>query len=303
MIFHKTYDPLVGYCIDKGYLDGVALWPETAENLDKAIRIFTSGNSTSVNSLKEIHPEDPESISHLMAVDRQWPTFLPEILSRKTGKDVVVFNASACGYSSSQELFRIIRDTPGVKPHIVISMSGVADMGFCHAAHPYIHTHPYQKEIVDKIIDMSPLLDEYSLGVPNYSSKPHENWSRNLDIMNYTSARSGARFYGCLQPIMGYAYSHPHTEEEENHLLKATNRKLSNRPYFDSLNEFFSNADRIIKEHNSPSTYLFSLTDVFRDVTEAVWADQRHLNNRGNELLAEQLAKIILSTDTSGLFS
>jgi hypothetical protein len=59
------------------------------------------------------------------------------------GYSGTIVNGGTGGYSSNQELIKLIRDGLEFKPDIVISYSGINDMGKYNEL-PYPMVHPYQ---------------------------------------------------------------------------------------------------------------------------------------------------------------
>ena len=73
---------------------------------------------------------------------KSWPSFLSKILKERKLSHVI-YNGGIVGYNSSQELLKTIRDINILKPHIVISYSGINDFyrGTNDFIHPYIPLH------------------------------------------------------------------------------------------------------------------------------------------------------------------
>ena len=73
--------------------------------------------------------------------DHSWPEELSKILVEK-GINGTVVNGGTGGYSTNQELLKLLRDGLEFKPDIIISYSGVNDRGdYGELPYPMVHTH------------------------------------------------------------------------------------------------------------------------------------------------------------------
>jgi len=107
-------DPHLGYAHDHatddglgdvGGVPGFAVYGDP--DAPDALRIVALGGSTT-------DPLDPGN----------WPRALQRLLANQ-GVPAVVFNGGVSGYSSNQELLKLIRDALPLEPDLVLSLSGI----------------------------------------------------------------------------------------------------------------------------------------------------------------------------------
>ena len=170
-------DPLLGYTIT---------YPETSESCNQYVVLGDSKNS----DLKIMILGGSTSDIGLYQPEKSWPEFLWEQL----GKRVVIYGGGIGGYNSRQECLKLLRDIGSIKPDIVISYSGVNDIGpMCVEGHPFIHD--YQLTAM-RNIDSSFPVDE------GFTSKEDRGtlWLRMEESMCAIAQACGCKFYGILQP-------------------------------------------------------------------------------------------------------
>ena len=81
------------------------------------------------------------------------------------GISATVVNGGTGGYSTNQELLKLVRDGLEFKPDIVISYSGVNDRGK-YSELPYPMVHPYQRYMLNSSLD--PNIRRFFLTQPIY---------------------------------------------------------------------------------------------------------------------------------------
>src|SRR5262249_19633208 len=146
-----------------------------------------------------------------------WPEELSKLLQEKQILGTVI-NGGTGGYSTNQELFKLIRDGLEFKPDIVISWSGWNDRDVYDVL-PYPMIHKYQIRFLENILTLKhpmffpstvrllqiiqnaePRRLGYTLGVPSKRT-PAENYKRNMQLMHAIAVANGAEFFGFIQPI------------------------------------------------------------------------------------------------------
>ena len=140
-----------------------------------------------------------------------WPKQMQEILASE-GVPAVVYNGGVSGYSTSQELFKLIRDVLPLEPDLIISLSGVNDLAFLHSMPGHPMVHPYQKRLLDTITGERPVIFfpnarrrlqrwrtqktpaiDRVLGVnygPNVAANHVGHWARNTRLMHAVAQAS-----------------------------------------------------------------------------------------------------------------
>lgn len=303
------FDPLLGYTYSdstylplnkakEDHLNGIT---RIGRNANKDIRIAILGGSTS-------------DISY----EGNWMRELYSLLESQNLKPLLIC-AGISGYSTSQELIKLIRDVLPLKPHVVISLSGVNDMGFiqaCSTLNPYIH--PYQKSIGEFFTQKAAVHKEQKssffqqklplkrdelrgmngemplgnlvLGVEK-QQESYESWHTNIRLQKAVCSEFGLKYFACLQPIFGFGEYEASEEEKLTYEIFLQQRYVHRVPYQDTLERFFSGAKEIAITHQE---YICDLTDIFADAKE-VYQDPRHLNTYGNTILASRVFEILLN--------
>lgn len=300
------YDPLLGYVysdgsyisLQKGLEDHLNGITRIGKNANKDIRIAILGGSTS-------------DISY----EGNWMRELYVLLEERGLKPLIIC-AGISGYSTSQELFKLIRDVLPLKPQIVISLSGVNDMGFIQAhmpQNPYIHA--YQQRIGNFLVEKFgskktnesffrqkvPTQQEKFIGMNQEMSlgamvlgveskeKDYEIWHKNIRMQKAICYEFDLDYFACLQPIFGFGKYKASVAEKDVYSKFLEQRFIHKIPYHEALNSFYKEAKKIAQ---NASTYIYDLTDIFENEYET-FSDPRHLNLHGNRVLAHKIMEIL----------
>ena len=299
-------DPHLGYAHDPGSLDdlgvvtGFALYEDQRIASEKPIIIVALGGSTT----------DPGD-------SYNWPKQLMEILSSK-GKYVRVYNGGVSGYSTNQELLKLIRDVLPLKPDIIISLNGINDAGFFHSVLGHPMVHPYQTRMLKYILgerdsfllpntfyllrklmrnirseggkgkkdDNNKLyrVDGINMGTKS-ESRPWEQWENNIRIMHSVSREFGIEYMAFIQPTLGIGDYE--LNEAERKMLKEAVETLGvrrNKTYIDFISDFYSNA----REKCKSLGFCVDLTELFRG-NPGLYRDARHPNSSGYRIIAQAI--------------
>ncbi len=260
----------------------------------EALRVFALGGSTT----------DP-------SFGKAWPYFLQRKLDA-LGIHAVVFNGGAGGYTSNQELLKLIRDVLPLDPDIIVSLSGINDIGFITSQRDHPMVHGYQARMFESFVGeprplpvfpnttvlVQALLRSEDDGVHgvNYGTKVHttpgRQWARNVRLMHAAAESSGAAYLCFRQPVLGIgAYR---SSPQEKAMLENYNYTLirEGRPvtYYDFLTAFYEETAPLAET----MPYCIDLVDVFEH-TPGVYRDARHQNAEGCAVLAEAIAGEIRS--------
>ncbi len=258
---------------------------------ESGLKLVALGGSTT-DPLTGIYLEDPEVD---FADPQNWPKALGEII-RESGNEAEVLNGGVAGYSSNQELIKLIRDVLPLQPDIVMCLEGVNELGFLQSVRNHPMVHPYQKKFFTQISNPrdSVVLPNTSAFIRKLfaSSGRHiegvsegtevafsaaEQWERNCRIMNAIAIEHDIQFVAFLQPILGYGDYNMSSNEAD--MLKRKGAK-----YLLDVEEFYNQA-REVCERNS---YCIDLTNAFADEGD-VYIDPRHQNVYGVEILAKAI--------------
>jgi hypothetical protein len=232
-----------------------------------------------------------------------WVSLLHEGF-RKEGIPVQLLNGGVGGYSSSQELFKLIRDVMPLDVDLVVSLNGVNDLNFVHAVRGHPLLNPYEKRVMSSVIEASrpdPLIlpnlatliksfgedkEQRIAGMnlgPVVDSTDVEQWELNGRMMHAIAAQGGVEYLCFLQPIMGFG-EYTMAAQDQAMLDKAQKayRDVSRQDYLAGVRAFYDPA----KERAAKLPHCEDLTDLFRDVP-AAYVDARHQSGAGRGALAD----------------
>ena len=236
--------------------------------------------------------------------DNSWPEELSNLLAERRVSATVV-NGGTSGYSTNQELIKLIRDGLEFKPDIVISFSGVNDRGEYNEL-PYPMVHSYQRYLLEflsrsqysplapntvylisKIVGGNPRRAEVTLGVPS-SKTLGQQYERNLILMDAIARANGATFYGIIQPN---AYVGPSGEARTPRDL----RKPQPREYVSQLQNLYRQIADLPVRH----PFVHSFLSIF-DGEGFYRKDGIHATLKGNREIAKNVLDLILPEISAG---
>mgnify|MGYP003115116715 FL=1 len=298
----NVLDPQLGYARPAGGPTSEPAWRRPGfrtsgdETSGAALRLVVLGGSTS----------DPYYESDWGA----WSETLFTRLNEGPTGPAVVYNGAVSGYSTNQELLKLIRDVPALAPDVVVSLSGVNDLNFSHSLREHPMVSPYQLVMLRTLAGkghqsprfMPNLLaamrsggeKDTQLAVTagsSYEMTDAEMWRRNVELMNAASAQMGARFHVFLQPAMGIEPGYMPTDSEAE-LYAAM---LSSKPdYAEKAAAFYTAARR----HCEKLMYCTDISDVFAGKT-GLYHDPRHPNHQGNKLIGDTVFETLFVLDSS----
>jgi lysophospholipase L1-like esterase len=239
-----------------------------------------------------------------------WPEELAKLLQAEH-LEVSVFNGGIGGYSSSQELLKLIRDVFELKPLLVIAYDGLNDLDNWSPT-PWPMVHRYQRGVFTYLAQSSdrefPILpnsltllrriingkwnppppDTVSLGIPTDLSAG-EYLTRNMEFMYALTQSRHVQFRGFLQPVVGFG------DYQMNDMDKQT-LKERGPDYLAALQRTYEIASNETRRHD----YWIDLSNIFANHQDVFMSDGRHLTPKGNYIIATAiLAKIrpILTTN------
>lgn len=299
-----SIDPHLGYALNLRILEtrinkktirlipGFVQYYNPDKDTSKAIKIVTLGGSTTQDGMG----------------DWSWPEYLFEILDQK-GFNVIVYNGAVAGYYSSQEMFKLIRDALPLHPNLIISYSGINDLGYLgsHTKHP--HVHPYQSALCrylatggelsfplfpstfmvgHKVLKKFFKAGKYiNYGTP-LGCTPSEHWFTNINIMHAVSKQFNINYLAILQPTLGIGNYHLTKEETEYLQLY-----LKKRPkWLERAGSFYVDARKKCNEVE----FCIDFEDVFTS-QGPFYKDATHQNNEGKYFLAQAIKTQLVKRD------
>lgn len=200
---------------------------------------------------------------------KSWPEYLYEIL-----RDTVIFCGAIPGYNSKQELLKLLRDGKQLKPDLVISYSGVNDIGQAHT-----EGYPYAGRQLN-----NQNLSQMVWGVETDQNLAEE-WIESEKMMKVIANSYGAGFLGLFQPIIINRSEEGMTFEER------VLRKLVKMKWTD-LKEY-EMYQQEIKRKISDIPYIHDLTGLYYREKDTVFRDVCHVTELGNSILARKVYELI----------
>lgn len=291
-----TFDPHLGYAHGQNekhvknlsekysWIDGFAVYSKRSiSNLQRPVILALGGSTT-------------DGVKY----DHSWPEELAKLLVQE-GKLGTVVNGGTAGYSTNQELLKLIRDGLTFTPDIIISYSGVNDRGH-HGGLPYPMVHPYQRSLLEYLTRPahSPvfpntiyLLNQMlwgnrpggmtvTLGVPN-SGSLGQQFERNMVLMAAIAHACGATFYGIIQPN---AYV---SSGRQSGITEASSMKGGKgAKYVSELKDLYGQINQVPQR----LSFVYSFTSIF-DGEDQVYTDGVHATVKGDRLIAEKVLDLI----------
>lgn len=271
---------------------------------DAPIRIVALGGSTTdamgaeISGDPHVDPQDPYN----------WPRDLQRMLSAD-GIEAVVFNGGTAGYTSSQDLFKLIRDGIALHPDIVIALEGVNDFALLLSVGGHRHVTKYQEQTLEAVVsqvrvpsvmpnflilmlkgrfDDERMVDGYTLGVLDPITRAN-HWHRNLLLAEAACRAMGIQYLNVLQPVMGVGTYR--LSDEERCMLDEWRRvnAENDMDYLTRLNRDYGAA----KAHCDGTPECADFTEIFAGEAR-IYFDPLHPNERGVDVLARQIYQTLL---------
>ncbi len=266
-------------------LPGFVVYQENDSQDADDLRIVTLGGSTT----------DPWMYGH------SWPEELARLLAA-AGIEAVVINGGVGGYSSNQELLKLIRDVLEIEPDIVLTYNGLNDaIGYAPWPTPMIH--PYQRTLFrhtanptrnsrlapNAVHFVRQLVRRRDAGVVDVSygvdtrRSAGEFTVRNIDVMRHVCDGMGVEYLAFVQPAVGVGE------------YRMTPRDVAvleryGAGYLESLRAIYG----AISEAASERSYIKDLRDIFFTHQGVYKEDGWHLTRKGNEVVAQAIMETLI---------
>ena len=271
------YDPLMSSVSPIARWPNVAggykIWPEDKAESDAAdLRIMSMGNSTS------------------LWPSAAWSMELGQMLQAE-GHRVAVYNGAGKGATSSQELMRVMRDAPGIAPHVIVSLSGICDIGYLLNAADQPFAHKYTRRVMD-FVAADDIVSDVVYGYPD-TSAPADVWCRNQRMARVLADEMGIPIVTFLQAVQGFG-RYDQTPEEADTLARKGQVVLAAAgiPYSEAVTQFYTRVREIIAARPADFDHVVDFTDVFADCPGA-YRDHRHQAPKGVTHLAQKMLPIV----------
>lgn len=220
---------------------------------------------------------------------KTWGEFLYEDL-REMG--ITIYNCGVSGYTSGQELLKLIRDVVPMKPDMILVYDGCNDLNV-DIKHPF--SFAYLKTVFDFArghmeqdanIEYTQKLCE---GVKSESDR-FDQYLCNIRNMHAIASEHNIRFFGFCQPVLSCKKGI--TDEEKNILLSMPGGRVD---FW--VSDYFRGD---LESGEDIPEYLYDFTSIFDDV-DNVYMDVCHVNEKGNRIIANRVKEIIYDTIVSDM--
>lgn len=217
---------------------------------------------------------------------KPWTGFLAELFERD-GINFNVLNGGVIGYNSSQELLKLIRDGLEMEPALVISYSGVNDLG----AIPTMQSgylHDFWKTLIQRSGSEATIFPVFSDGLSVLDDRKSqldsaEYWYRNEKMMSNICKGFSIPFLGILQPA--------------SYTKDAKKRSLNEQRSFNLM----ENTEYVIKQYEKAKRLvnqdvdgnIVDFTGLFENNSD-VYIDICHVDEKGNKIIAEAIYQTIM---------
>jgi len=278
---------------------------ETLQSIDQAsqLNIIILGGSTT----------DPTYSETGSSRTGSWPRTLHELLCEQNIPHKI-YNGGIHGYTSAQELLKLIRDCLGLKPDIIISLDGINDNSnfYWHQGkHPKTHTYFSEiSKLINSIIaneTKQKSAREITYGIPSMEQPPKQEWLDNQKMMHAICKTFGIRYINFIQPFGTHDLEYLASIKDDyawfwmiwnilNDLPRVEKGGCS-KEIFDTTFESEINSPneenpyhflKSIQESSTEFDFIIDISDVFYG-QPGVFIDNCHLRNEGNRILGKRI--------------
>lgn len=212
---------------------------------------------------------------------KSWPEYLSDIM-RDKGQNGQVINGAVAGYTSSQELIKLVRDGLELHPNIIISYGGLRDREDISPL-PFPMVPMYQRNVAKSLAkNKAPLMPNtislvlgtynrgYTFGLPTKNNHA-QAWMRNMRVMDTIAKEFDAGFCAIMQPF-------PTEETVGNTGVRRHSSYLLTRKA------------QITESHGS--YFVVDMTNIL-DQLDGIYEKGPYANDNGNRVIAERVYRLI----------
>lgn len=226
---------------------------------------------------------------------RAWPELMYEDWKEQ---DITIYNCGVAGYTSGQELIKLIRDVLPLKPNMIIVYDGCNDLSGLDIRYPYSflyakRVYEYAKEHMEATANI-----QYTQSVCegiNHVLTKFDGWLCNIRMMHAIASEYNIKFFSFCQPLL--TCKKGKTDEERNMLLSIPSMLADSW-----IKEYFR---KELAQRSDIPDYIYDLTGIF-DNKDGIYMDACHVREAGNKIVADKIENVISRTicrDTDGRFS
>lgn len=217
---------------------------------------------------------------------RSWPEFFYE---KYCGNGVTLFNGAVEGYTSAQELIKLMRDIVCLKPDLVVVYDGNNDVARDDTYG--IFQIPYMQTIMEYAggkIGQEVGKDGYQIFSGIHSSESViDTWLKNIQYMHAVCEINNIKFISFMQPMLftkdkAVSAKEDIVRKKWEFFLSMYGRKAEYQ-----MKEFRKCALDVHRTYD----YIYDLSHIFDD--KDVYMDHCHVYENGNEVIADEIYKVI----------
>lgn len=218
-----------------------------------------------------------------------WPQIMYEKINNEK---VVVYNGGVSGYTSAQELIKLIRDIVLLNPDVIIVYDGYNDTNETNACPGKYYEFIYLMKALDFAMnhmnhdwDFISQEDDEESGSSFPVLGNFENWLLNIELMHAIAIDRGIKFYSFLQPMLS---SKKNLSKEEAGILFVVENFMGLQQTSEVGKEFREKIENVLYTHD----YIHDLSHIFDDVPN-VYMDICHVRESANRIIAAEILKRI----------
>lgn len=252
---------------------GYNIWPKEPFDGPADLTLMTMGNSTS------LLPGSP------------WSIELGEMLT-SPDRLVELWHGAGKGATSSQELMRVLRDGPAIEPDIIISLSGICDIGYLLNEPEQPFNHKYARKVLEFALEAGLVTRELMYGPPDTLS-PAQVWCRNQRFARVLAEEMEITLITLLQPVQGYG-NYPQTDAEKEFYGSKARAVLkgADKTYGECVQDFYTEVKSIMAARPDAYAHVVDFTGVF-DNCPGAYRDHRHQSPLGVTHLAKSILPLV----------
>lgn len=259
-------DPVLGYSMpwEETLGTGVKMYRQCSTKSAYTIAIL--GNSTS----------DP--------CEYAWRSWGELLFEKCCGGDICIAVGATTGYSSGEELLKLIRDILPLDPDLVISYSGANDKA---TAYPFINT--YHRTVSGILAAGRPkgmfeqgVAERVCYGTEYKGMSVADNWIRNQQMMHAITQELRIPYLAFVQPNLVTKKRLSGGKDEET-LFYVDQRVVRQREDFREG----------IRGKLTDKAYIVDATHWFDD-TDGLFYDYCHVTEEGNQIIADKVYECLL---------
>jgi hypothetical protein len=287
--------------------------PELLSKLERPFIVCLGGSTTEPFLLR--YKEDAEG-KRIIIANGTWSEELSRMMESKQIRGTV-FCGGTGGYTTSNDLLRLLRDVLDIKPDLVISYGGVNDLFtrrdfkmYNYFSYRYYKNNNQQLPkgfIFPNIVrylslresERERIMDLYG-GVKSELNEA-DYMVRNWKIMNEICKLHNIKFYGVFQPCVGSTEKTRNEEKlmSETWLINYLHDDALWRSCFDVLAQNYD----LMKPEILKYDFMYDFSDIFDEQDFSIiypfQFDWCHVSQEGNRIVAENMFKMLFEDKTT----